>query len=136
VARPAIAAHLVVALSSTSSFRCRFKLRLEPGGLRRHEQAGVGDVHELAHRGRVQRKGDRGAARIDAALEFAEAPHAADETDARVGAGIGNAEQRRDDPILQQAHVEAADKEFKTPLVIPAMRGMGLMSAAPIVEAS
>jgi hypothetical protein len=29
-----------------------------------------------------------------------------------------------------------ADKEFKTPLVIAAMRGIGLMSAAERVEAS
>ena len=57
----------------------------------------------------MQREGHLHFAGIHALFEFLEAAYAADKIDALVAARIGDAEHRRDEIVLQQAHIEARD---------------------------
>ena len=72
--------------------------------------AGVGDGHELVERRRVEREGDGHLARVHPALELRRAADAADEVDPLVGARVADAEDRPEDPVLQQGDVERADR--------------------------
>src|SRR6188508_1669385 len=53
------------------------ELRLEPGGFRRHDRAGVGDRHQVVHLRRVERESRRHLAGCDQPLEFGKAAAAA-----------------------------------------------------------
>ena len=65
------------------------ELGLEPGALRRHEQAGVADREELLDPRRVEVQRQRQALRVDAPLELADAADAAHEVDVLVAPRIG-----------------------------------------------
>lgn len=81
----------------------------EPGALRGHDLAGVGDGHELVDSGRIHGKSDCGFAGIDELDEFAGAADAADEIDALAGAGIVDAEDGSEEAVLQAGDVELGD---------------------------
>ena len=68
--------------------QARAELRLEPRRLRRHDIARIGNVHQLLHRYGIERKGHPHLAAIDATLQFAQAPDAANEIDAFIRAQI------------------------------------------------
>src|SRR3712207_2499317 len=53
------------------------ELRLEPGRLRRHDAARVGDANEVFYRGRIEREGDGRAALVDEPFEFLRPAYAA-----------------------------------------------------------
>ena len=65
---------------------------LEPSGFRGHDVACVGNIHKLFHADGIEREGHGHLARIDATLEFAESPDAADKVDALVRTQVGDAE--------------------------------------------
>src|SRR5262245_48513570 len=61
------------------------KLRLEPGGLRRHDPASIGNRHQILNVDRIQRKRHRGSARTDAGFKLRCAPGTSDEVNPFVG---------------------------------------------------
>jgi hypothetical protein len=75
----------------------------------------------------VQRERDRGAPFAHALLEVHNAAIAADELDPLVGARVADAQDRREQVVLEQAHVEARDRvgarhEFgPNPQAVPAI---------------
>ena len=58
----------------------------------------------------IQRERDRRLARVDQLLERPGAARAADEIDPLVGAHVGDLQHRRQQPLLQHADVERADR--------------------------
>ena len=58
----------------------------------------------------IEREGDRHLARVDPALQLAQAAPAADEIDALVGARVGDAEDRLDQVARQQRDRQARDR--------------------------
>ena len=76
------------------------ELRLEPCGLRRHDVAGIRDIHKLFHRNRVERECDLHLSAVDAARKFAESADTAHEIDPLRGAEVGDAENLVQDKIL------------------------------------
>ena len=66
------------------------------------------DVNDPENIGTLIRLG--AAFGIDALDQLAGSPDAADEVDALAGAGIVHAEQRREQPILEHAHVQPANR--------------------------
>jgi hypothetical protein len=86
------------------------QLRLEPGRLRRHHLAGIGDRHQILHPGRMEREGNGHLARVDPRRQSLQAADAADEIDPVVAPRILDAEDRADEIVLQQADVEPPDR--------------------------
>src|SRR5437868_4958967 len=72
------------------------ELRLEPRRFRRHDLAGVGDLHQIGNGCGVEGESSGGITRGDTAGELAEAAAAANEVDAFVDALVGDAEERFD----------------------------------------
>jgi hypothetical protein len=68
------------------------ELWFEPSRFRRHDRAGVGDRHEVAHLRRIDRERDGRLPRSYEPLQFAETSTAADELDALVAPRVENAE--------------------------------------------
>src|SRR5688572_698359 len=86
------------------------ELGLEPGALGRHDLPGIRYRHELVERRGKHRECDRRAARCYPPLELGRAPDTADEIDTLVGARVPHAQNRPEHEILQQAHIERADR--------------------------
>ena len=59
----------------------RTEFRLEPGGLRRHDVARIGNVDELLHGNRVECESRLHLAAIDTLLQLFQAANTADEID-------------------------------------------------------
>lgn len=86
------------------------KLGLEPGGLGRHDVAGVGYAHQLVHRHGEQGEGHGHFSAVDTALELAEAAYAAHEVDALVGTQVGDAEDVAQNEVAAHGHIQGADR--------------------------
>ena len=86
------------------------QLRLEPRGLRRHRDAGVGDRHDVGDLRRVHREGDRPAPGPHALLQLTRPADPADEVDSRVRAGVADAEDGTEQAILEDRDVEGGDR--------------------------
>ena len=84
------------------------QLRLEPGGLRRHDVAGIGYRHEVLDAHGIQREGDGRLACVDATLELRDTAKSADEIDPGIGSYIRDAEKRGDDALLEEGDVQIA----------------------------
>ena len=86
------------------------ELGLEPGRLRRHDEACIGHRHQVGHLRRIEREGDRHLAGFHARLEPSQPARAADEVDALVGARILDAEQRLDHVAGEHRDRQPADR--------------------------
>ena len=62
------------------------ELGLEPGRLRRHDEACIGHRHQVGHLRRIEREGERHLARLHPLLKSFQAARAADEIDALIAA--------------------------------------------------
>ena len=82
------------------------QLRLEPGGLGRHDAARVGDAQQVFDGGRVKREGRPGGAGVHEPFQLRRAADAADEVYALVRARVCDAEHGVEQVVLQEAHVE------------------------------
>jgi hypothetical protein len=80
----------------------------EPGGLRGHEAAFVGDGDELFDAGRVHADGHLRLAVVDALLQLAGAADAADEVDVGVAARVGDAEVGFENVFAEAGDVESS----------------------------
>ena len=100
---------------------------LEPSGLRRHDIAGIGYVHELLHRNGIESQGHGHLARVNATLQLFEAADAAYEVDALVGAEIGDAEDVAQDKVRRDCYIEHTDRVI---VVICAFAGSQRIPAA------
>src|SRR5216110_2028725 len=110
------------------------QLRLEPGGLGRHDLTRVRDPDQVLDLYREEREGDRRPAFVDGLLELAGASPAADEVDPGVGANVADSEKRLEDLLLEQRDVERrrrarARAEGETEAVPPAGQVDGDLSA-------
>ena len=85
------------------------QLGLEPGGLRRHDVAGVGNVDDLLHAHGIEGEGDLHLAVVDATFQLAEAADAADEVDALVGTEVLDAEHLVEHEVAEDGDIEHAD---------------------------
>ena len=86
------------------------ELRFEPSALRRHDFASVGNAHELIERGRIHCKCASAFTAIDTLHEFAETTDATDKVDALGSTRIVNVEERLQDKLLEESHIEAVDR--------------------------
>ena len=85
------------------------ELRLEPGGLRRHDRPRVRDRHHLADRHGLHRERHGVLAGVDLRRERRVAADAAHERDALIRARIADPENRREKLVLKIGNVERAD---------------------------
>src|SRR5688572_26140552 len=86
------------------------ELWLEPGALGRHDLAGVRDGHHLLDANRMQRERDGGLAGVNPPLELRGSANSAHEVDSLVGSDVADAEDRRENPFVQQLRVEGLDR--------------------------
>jgi hypothetical protein len=86
------------------------ELRLKPGGLRRHDVAGVGNKHKLLHRHGVEGKSHLHFAGVDAAFQFAKPTYATHEVDALVGAEVGYAKYVAQDEVARYGDIKSANR--------------------------
>jgi hypothetical protein len=86
------------------------ELWFEPSRFRRHDRAGVGDRHEVAHLRRIERERDGRLPRSYEPLQFAETSTAADELDALVAPRVENAENRLDDIFRKQRYRQPRER--------------------------
>src|SRR3954464_7683205 len=84
------------------------QLGLEPGRLRRHDAALVGDRHEIVDLDGEHREGHGGLAGIDGAHQRIRPPRAPDEVDSLVGANVADIQQVFENAALQTRHIQAA----------------------------
>src|SRR3989304_8634511 len=70
------------------------QLRLEPGGLGRHDAAGIGNGHQVGDRDREHRERHGGAAAVHRLLERPGAARAADKVDPLVAADVAEDRKR------------------------------------------
>ena len=76
------------------------KLRLKPGGFRRHEKLCVCHTKELLHRGRKERKGGGHLPALYCFLELSRAPDPSDKAKSLAHSGILDPEDLVEDKIL------------------------------------
>ena len=86
------------------------KLGLEPGGLRRHHLAGVGNSHQVFHLRWVHREGDRHFAAVDPLFKCLQAANTTDKIYAAVTPGIVNPKQWRKQVISQHAYIQPTNR--------------------------
>src|SRR5215469_15236118 len=86
------------------------ELWFEPGRFRRHDRAGVGDRHEVAHLRWIERERNGHLAGRNEPLELAEAAAAADEVDALIATRIGNAEDWLQDVFGKERDRQLCDR--------------------------
>ena len=82
------------------------QLGFEPSRLGRHAQFSVRDAEQLLNARLVDGKGHRRFPLAYSALEFCRPVNAANEIDATIYARIFDAEDRRQDAVLQECHVQ------------------------------
>lgn len=70
------------------------QFRLEPGGLRRHDLAGISQRHELINGGRIKREGNLELAVVHQPDQFFRATAATDEMDPLIGTRVTHAKNR------------------------------------------
>ena len=86
------------------------EFRLEPRRFWRHDFAGIGDIHDLFHRDRIECQSHLHLAAVHAAFQFAEATETADEVDALVFAKVLDAEDFVENQARGDADIEDADR--------------------------
>ena len=86
------------------------ELGFEPGALGRHDFAGIGDVHELVESGREHGKGAGAFTAVDALHEFTESANATDKVNALGSTGVVDIEERLEDELLEECHVQAVNR--------------------------
>src|SRR5215472_8698445 len=86
------------------------ELWFEPGRFRRHDRAGVGDRHEVAHLRWIERECNGHRAGRNEPLELAEAAAAPDEVDALIATWIGNVEDWLQDVFGKQRDRQPCDR--------------------------
>ena len=86
------------------------QLGFEPGGLGRHDAAGVRNRHQIVHRRRIHAESDFGVAGVHETRELGGAANAADEVDSLVRPWIADCENRREHAVVQPLHVERAHR--------------------------
>src|SRR5262245_35969959 len=82
------------------------QLGLEPGALRRHQEAAVAHREELLDLRRMEVQRNREAALVDPALELGDAADSAHEVDVLVATRVADAEHRAEDLVLTDRAVE------------------------------
>ena len=81
---------------------------LKPRGFRRHDQTGVGDVHDFFHADRVHRESCRHFSAVHTPFQFCRAFGTSYEADAAVGSRICDAENRRENLFLKKRDIQRA----------------------------
>ena len=79
------------------------ELGFKPSALRRHDFAGVGDVHELIKCGRIHSEGAGAFTAVDTLHQFAETADATDKVDALGSTRVIDIEERLQDKLLEEA---------------------------------
>ena len=88
----------------------RTEFRLEPGGLRRHDVARIGNVDELLHGNRVECESRLHLAAIDTLLQLFQAANTADEIDPFRRPQILDVEQLVEYQVRQHGYVQHSDR--------------------------